>query len=87
MRWKAAFSSLSLLSCWCGRFASVFGGSLRSTAAGWGGLDELRAVWRNEYQRRRIVSGFLTDKSIGKKRLASFPDRYLSTPVSTHQYL
>ena len=48
-------------------------------AQGWEGLAETRARWEGDLQSRRIVSGFLKDKAIGSKRLASMPDRMTNT--------
>ncbi|CAK0853329.1 unnamed protein product [Prorocentrum cordatum] len=42
-------------------------------------LLELEKMWENDYRRRRVVSEFLTDALIGKKRLASMPDRVTNT--------
>eukprot|EP00928_Gymnodinium_smaydae_P013467 TRINITY_DN14908_c0_g2_i1.p1 TRINITY_DN14908_c0_g2~~TRINITY_DN14908_c0_g2_i1.p1 ORF type:complete len:530 (+),score=123.04 TRINITY_DN14908_c0_g2_i1:136-1725(+) len=44
-------------------------------AEGWQGVEETRQLWRADYSKRRIISGFLKDKQIGSKRLASMPDR------------
>lgn len=51
--------------------------ALRSlmSAQGWSGLDQLDAFWRDDLSARPIVSGFMKDKSLGDKRLASMPDR------------
>ena len=35
-------------------------------AKGWHGVAETEAIWRSSLSRRRIVSSFLKDKSIGK---------------------
>lgn len=43
------------------------------------GLSEVEKRWSDEYRSRKIISGFLKDKSIGKKRLASMPDRVTNT--------
>jgi len=42
-------------------------------------LDALDKVWHDDLKGRPIVSGFLKDKSIGSKRLASMPDRVTNT--------
>ena len=47
--------------------------------AGWSGLEEVRTRWNNEYKDRRIITEFIKDGLIGKKRLASMPDRYTNT--------
>ena len=48
-------------------------------AAGWEGVDEVADMYTNEYAVRPIVSGFMTDKDLGAKRLASMPDRMTNT--------
>jgi hypothetical protein len=48
-------------------------------AHGIGGLEELRGCWEGDYRARMTVRGFLRDKSIGTKRLASLPDRITNT--------
>lgn len=45
----------------------------------WVGLDQVREIWESDYQHRRIVSNFLQDKVLGKKRLVSMPDRLTNT--------
>lgn len=45
----------------------------------WKHLDEVRKVWEESCSSRRIVTEFLADKEIGKKRLASMPDRVTNT--------
>mmetsp|Transcript_8717 Transcript_8717/g.22445 ORF Transcript_8717/g.22445 Transcript_8717/m.22445 type:complete len:522 (-) Transcript_8717:110-1675(-) len=42
---------------------------------GWAGVEETRKEWVDNYSKRRIISGFLKDKQVGAKRLASMPDR------------
>ena len=44
-------------------------------AAGWQGVDQVTQRWHAEYKDRPIISGFVKDGAIGKKRLASMPDR------------
>ena len=39
----------------------------------------MRTRWATEYKDRRIISEFIKDGLIGKKRLASMPDRYTNT--------
>eukprot|EP00933_Yihiella_yeosuensis_P081019 TRINITY_DN94555_c0_g1_i1.p1 TRINITY_DN94555_c0_g1~~TRINITY_DN94555_c0_g1_i1.p1 ORF type:complete len:560 (+),score=96.26 TRINITY_DN94555_c0_g1_i1:40-1719(+) len=51
----------------------------RMKEAGIQHLDTVTQQWDHEYRGRRIVSGFLTDSAIGKKRLASMPDRVTNT--------
>lgn len=46
---------------------------------GWAGVDEVRRRWTTDLGERRIVSGFLKDKALGKKRLVSMPDRFTNT--------
>ena len=48
-------------------------------AQGWKGLDEVAARWEADYSKRTIIAGFLKDKDIGAKRLASMPDRFTNT--------
>lgn len=42
-------------------------------------LDTVSRMWETDYRGRRVVSGFLQDPVIGKKRLASMPDRVTNT--------
>jgi hypothetical protein len=37
------------------------------------------ALWREDLRSRKVISGFLIDGSLGKKRLASMPDRLTNT--------
>jgi len=48
-------------------------------AIGFTGIDQVDFLWRNEYKDRRIISDFLKDPLLGKKRLASMPDRMTNT--------
>lgn len=48
-------------------------------AAGWGGVDQVVTRWHSEYKNRKIITEFIKDGMIGKKRLASMPDRYTNT--------
>jgi len=48
------------------------------SAEGWD-VEAVTAQWEAEYKDRRIISGFLKDKTIGAKRLASMPDRVTNT--------
>jgi len=48
-------------------------------AQGWAGIDAVEEVWESDLASRPIVSGFLKDKEIGAKRLASMPDRFTNT--------
>ena len=47
--------------------------------AGWEGVDDMRQMWLNDYKNRRSITGFIKDDLIGKKRLASMPDRVTNT--------
>jgi len=49
------------------------------TRVGWGGVDDVEAIWRGDYSSRKIISGFVQDGTLGKKRLASMPDRVTNT--------
>eukprot|EP00929_Paragymnodinium_shiwhaense_P036756 TRINITY_DN19673_c0_g1_i1.p1 TRINITY_DN19673_c0_g1~~TRINITY_DN19673_c0_g1_i1.p1 ORF type:complete len:534 (-),score=94.69 TRINITY_DN19673_c0_g1_i1:397-1998(-) len=42
-------------------------------------LPTVRQLWEEEYRSLRVVSGFLTNGTFGKKRLASMPDRVTNT--------
>jgi hypothetical protein len=46
---------------------------------GWDGVGQTMALWESDLKSRKIVSGFLADKSIGSKRLTSMPDRISNT--------
>lgn len=48
-------------------------------ARGWSGIEETDARWRTDFSSRKIIGGFIKDKSLGDKRLASMPDRYTNT--------
>jgi hypothetical protein len=43
------------------------------------GIDGLQNIWRDDFRTRMAIQGFLMDKSIGAKRLASMPDRITNT--------
>lgn len=45
------------------------------TDAGWAGVNETTKFWNSDYKNRKIISGFIKDGELGKKRLASMPDR------------
>ena len=49
------------------------------TKVGMEGIDTVAAMWEGDYRKRRIISGFMKDKEIGNKRLASMPDRITNT--------
>lgn len=44
--------------------------------AGW---PSVREYWESDFSKRKIVSGFMKDGTLGKKRLASMPDRVTNT--------
>jgi len=46
---------------------------------GWSGVELVRKAWNEDYSKRKIVTGFMLDKAIGAKRLASMPDRITNT--------
>lgn len=46
---------------------------------GWTGIEETQAKWNSEYKSRKIISEFIKDGLLGKKRLASMPDRVTNT--------
>lgn len=48
----------------------------RMTGVGW---QSVRSYWESDFKDRKIVSGFLKDKLLGSKRLASMPDRITNT--------
>mmetsp|Transcript_18020 Transcript_18020/g.33850 ORF Transcript_18020/g.33850 Transcript_18020/m.33850 type:complete len:569 (+) Transcript_18020:90-1796(+) len=48
-------------------------------AAGWQYVDETKVKWNSEFKNRRIISQFIKDDVIGKKRLVSMPDRVTNT--------
>lgn len=48
-------------------------------SVGWEGVDKTREYWKNEYKDRKIISEFIKDPLLGKKRLASMPDRVTNT--------
>mmetsp|Transcript_136771 Transcript_136771/g.272792 ORF Transcript_136771/g.272792 Transcript_136771/m.272792 type:complete len:672 (+) Transcript_136771:92-2107(+) len=56
-------------------------GELRTLMAteGWSGLEVVDQMWHEDFSKRKIVSGFLKDKTLGLKRLASMPDRMTNT--------
>ena len=49
------------------------------SAEEWEWLDEVRERWDTDFKGRKIISGFLKDKALGSKRLASMPDRVTNT--------
>lgn len=48
-------------------------------AKGWLGVSEVKKLWRSDYSKRKIISQFMKDGALGKKRLASMPDRVTNT--------
>ena len=42
-------------------------------------VEKVDALWREDLRARKVISGFLVDGSLGKKRLASMPDRLTNT--------
>jgi hypothetical protein len=48
----------------------------RFTDVGW---KSVREYWDNDFSKRTIVEGFIKDKTLGSKRLASMPDRITNT--------
>lgn len=46
-------------------------------------VDEVAGLWESHYRSRRIISGFIKDTSLGRKRLASMPDRITNTIHTT----
>jgi len=46
---------------------------------GWEGVAETKVEWASTYAPRTMVAGFMKDKAIGAKRLASMPDRITNT--------
>lgn len=46
---------------------------------GWEGTTETADLWNSDFKKRRIVSQFMKDKTLGDKRMASMPDRVSNT--------
>lgn len=42
-------------------------------------LDQLSDIWETDYRMRYAIKGYLKDRSLGEKRLASMPDRITNT--------
>jgi len=53
--------------------------ALQMTKVGWKGVNETRQHWQADFSKRKIISGFVKDALLGKKRLASMPDRVTNT--------
>ena len=51
---------------------------------GWAGVDQVASMWENDYKNRKIISEFIKDGTLGKKRLASMPDRVTNTIVQAN---
>jgi hypothetical protein len=47
-----------------------------TATAGW---PSVRQYWEDDFSKRKIVEGFMKDKVLGDKRLASMPDRITNT--------
>ena len=41
----------------------------------WPGIERIEQIWEEDWAARPIVAGFMKDKQLGEKRLASMPDR------------
>lgn len=52
------------------------------TAANWTGVAETRKLWDSDFKERKVISEFMKDVELGKKRLTSMPDR-VTNSVST----
>jgi len=48
-------------------------------SVGWKGTNETRVLWDSDYKNRKIISQFIKDPLLGKKRLVSMPDRVSNT--------
>ena len=45
----------------------------------WPGIDEMRTMWTSDFKNRKIISEFIKDPLLGKKRLISMLDRVTNT--------
>lgn len=54
-------------------------------AAGWANLDQVEAIWKDDYKQRTVMKTFLQDKLLGKKRLMSMGDRVTNTLTTQDQ--
>ena len=52
-------------------------------AKGVNGVSRVDEMWDDDFKNRKVITGFLKDKAIGKKRLASMPDRVTNTITTT----
>ena len=50
---------------------------------GWEGVSEVKLLRSVDYKKRKIISEFIKDSTIGSKRLASMPDRMTNTINTT----
>ena len=48
------------------------------TTQGWD-VAATEQLWASDFAGRKIISGFMKDKELGEKRLASMPDRVTNT--------
>ena len=53
--------------------------------AGMPGLEETRKYWESDYKNRKVITEFIKDPELGKKRLASMPDRVTNTIQTVDQ--
>jgi len=62
-------------------FTPVMFGELKAHMAerSWPGLDDVERLWNDDFSQRKIISGFMKDRALGDKRLASMPDRVTNT--------
>lgn len=51
----------------------------RMATQNWEGLEDIKRIWTTEMQHNCIISGFLKNATLGKKRLISMPDRFTNT--------
>jgi hypothetical protein len=42
-------------------------------------MEKVSVIWNTDFKDRKIITGFLTDSVLGKKRLTSMPDRVTNT--------
>lgn len=50
---------------------------------GWDGVDTTETYWNENIKNRKIISEFIKDEMLGKKRLVSMPDRITNTIATT----
>jgi len=63
---------------------SVSGWDKKGGSGELGAVAEVEKLWRENYRYRKIISGFIQDGILGKKRLASMPDRVTNTVVDVN---